>query len=217
MRILVADAFGTYAVGPAYACSLVLLRLDLAPTSQGLGQLAQERAQMVREIVRTLDLESTMFDHVVQALALDWEDFHGQPPQPSEREPEPLLPDPGEVKERLDAAFPALAYTIGDWQTAESWGRSWLTDLRNTRIPRLPEDVVARRKLRDALNAAWYARVANPAGADSVGSVTHQLCKTIIKTRSETMENSNIEAASWSNVPPPRRDIVKDRAREGDY
>ncbi|MBP0455715.1 hypothetical protein J5Y04_40270 [Kitasatospora sp. RG8] len=220
MHVLLADAFGTYALGPAYACALVLLRLDPVPSRQDSWQLARQRALMVRQMLKVMDDGTGLFDHVEETLALDWSGIYGEPPQGMDDGPEPLPLDPVKLKSAFDSVFQAnMAYTPKNWETARTWGDQWLADLGNMLLggARLPDGVIARDKLRDALNAAWHARITDPSTVDEVSTATRALCGKIMEEQSKSMKKGKNDSASRSKPRKNGRGIAKDRAGKGEY
>jgi hypothetical protein len=168
LRILLADAFATYLLGPAYACAAILLRLDPYSAFAD-GALGARRAQVVLGTLRLLSKRdpNRFADHTVDRLSPEWEQAlreagHGDPlDQPDSR---------GGLSKSEAATVDALVDHI-----AETVGRSraykgsrwpdkvvnWAPRLRDGKIDDIeidPDDQL-KHALRDVLNAAWHCRL----------------------------------------------------------
>ena len=72
--LVLADAFGTYALGPAYACAAIRLRLDpwVGPSVDYPG-LDIERACVILSMLRSMDQAHSRFRSIVDGLEQSWE------------------------------------------------------------------------------------------------------------------------------------------------
>ncbi|OAR23250.1 hypothetical protein A8W25_27515 [Streptomyces sp. ERV7] len=184
VRMLLADAFATFTHGPAYACALMLLRLDVvAPTLESRA-LVRQRADMVMGIIEALDTHRLIHAHLGQELARCWEQAIASLPHAPAEAADPLgslTLDPMAVFDKLKKVFhPGSDYTAQDWTTATGWGGKWIDQLtEGVEVPR-PGDVRPTHRLRDALNAAWYVRLQQPGWAREGARATRDLCQEII-------------------------------------
>lgn len=161
-RVLLADAFATYVMGPAYACALMLLRLDPAaredPAEEGLTLL---RAQVVLTMLRLLSKEADEhpYDIVEQQLHEQWDAALAQTHSGDEQlgginvqELVDFVADQLYGKALPDRAWPK----IDKWSSAISKGQ----ELQRDDVDRLDDG------LGHVLNAAWLARLRQGKDAD---------------------------------------------------
>ncbi|MFE6071183.1 hypothetical protein [Streptomyces sp. NPDC056525] len=188
VRMLLADAFATFTNGPAYACALLLLRLDMVDPSPASRELVRQRADMVKGIVDALDSHELIETHVHRELTSCWEQAVESLPPTGAEEADPLASlalEPAAVYADLKRAFyPSAAYTPENWSTAMRWGSKWIEQLDNGDEPSVPADLPETHKLRDALNASWYVRIQRPDWERQGAGMARQLCQAIIDGRS---------------------------------
>ncbi|MFC0844806.1 hypothetical protein ACFH04_13965 [Streptomyces noboritoensis] len=184
VRVLLADAFATFTHGPAYACALMLLRLDVVAPSLESRALVRQRADMVMGIIKALDTHELIQAYVGRELARCWEQAIASLPHAPAAAADPLgslSPDPVAVFGKFKKIFhPGSAYTSTDWTAALSRGAEWMEQLRVDGEVRDLGEVVQTHRLRDALNAAWYVRLRQPEWAKKGAHVTRDLCQAII-------------------------------------
>ncbi|NUK01527.1 hypothetical protein [Streptomyces lunaelactis] len=184
VRVLLADAFATFTHGPAYACALMLLRLDVVAPSLAARALVRQRADMVTGIIDALDTRGRIKEHLGQEPARCWKLAIASLPRAPAAAADPLgslTLDPAAVFDKLVKTFhPGTDYTLEDWDTAVRWGSDWIQQLDTAaEVPRL-SDVLPTHRLRDALNASWYVRIQQPGWATDGARVTRDLCQNII-------------------------------------
>ena len=174
LYVLVADAFATYFLGPAYACAAILMRLNPAEAFSG-DRLVAKRAAVILNVLRRMSgSEPGIEDHyaeITSRLAVEWAEAMRQTgwAGPANGDPLEALPlqtltgltDPEQDSiERLLAAFEPLVQAwivpeIRHWPKVEEWAVK-LRQQRELRANDLGEPC----ELRYVLNAAWRARIA---------------------------------------------------------
>lgn len=202
IKILMADAFATYTLGPAYACPALLLEFSPIPGGPGLeaGPSGAQRAAMVLSILERMGQsenpdDGNAFAFVLKELRKWWEVIQ----QPA-GDTEGIMLDPAEVLDifsmELHEVRPQVRYPTallnqsiyGGWPVAGQWQEHWRNELaqRTGRLT-IPETVRATSKLRDGLNAAWLARLRMPAeDLTYVETAAQELCMAIISERGAT-------------------------------
>ncbi|MEV4616165.1 hypothetical protein AB0K43_26755 [Kitasatospora sp. NPDC049258] len=195
IRALLSDAFATYTLGPAYACALMLLRLDFVAPDPDCREFVAQRVAMVRGILARIadgdvaDLHDKLGKHWDQALHLVLGTDPGAA-DPLER----LALDPATVFDTFNWFFlPQAAYAVDDWDTAVQWGSRWCKELRDPKLSPAVPAVAPINRLRDALNASWYARIHEPAWVTEGADVTRELCQQIIDIRGRTRRPPGVE------------------------
>lgn len=175
--VLVADAFATYFLGPAYACAEILMRLNPAEAFNG-NRLVAKRAAVILSALRQMSESAPgIEDHyaeITSRLAAEWEDAlrqtgWGRPDGEGivdggdargRSESLRLTDDEQAAIDRLLDAFKPLIQT---WIVSdiEAWPKveEWATKLRcGEKL--LVSDLGKLAELRYVLNAAWRARIA---------------------------------------------------------
>lgn len=194
VQLLLADAFATFTTGPAYACALLLLRLDMVGASPAERAFVGQRADMVTGIVDALGPKGLVDTQIRGPLMSRWEEAVASQPPAAADSTDPLAPldlDPAEVHAALkDAFYPGAAYTTANWHTAMQWGEEWKAQLGNDEEPSVPRDVMAAHRLRDALNASWYVRIGDADWETKGVRVTRLLCQKIIDVRAAAASGS---------------------------
>ena len=166
-----ADAVGTYAVGPAYACAAILMRLNPRPLASG-SPTDDLRAQVIFEVLKQADKSAGVavsFATVQGPLEQAWSDAVG------EAGAQPVTdPLPQELATFFwrwaERSYVTAKYQPQAWQKAER-----LRDLISKRLkgtPLAPEDQNALSAglgdVRDILNAAWMSRLERLGEPDAV-------------------------------------------------
>jgi hypothetical protein len=200
---LLADAFASYTLGPAYACAAVRLGFNPLAAHQDTDKCPAgvKRARVVFAILDRLhDGEVSPFNPILKVIRKDWEEM-------LERAGMTNAIDHGEAK-RLDALieqiwelfndelFPNAKYFSGfkdkvyGWGKAEKWSEQWASQANGS--GELPaeggaesgmNDVNWRNTLRDVLNAAWLCRLTTETKADVIEKSAQNLCERIIEAR----------------------------------
>jgi len=168
LRILLADAFATYLLGPAYACAAILLRLDPYSAFEN-GGLGARRAQVVLRMLRLLsERDPNRFAHeTVARLSCEWEqalreaghdDRLDQPESEGGLSGSELASIGALVQHIADRVGSSRAYKGSRWpETVVEWAPK-LQDGRVDDIEIDPDDQL-KHALRDVLNAAWHCRL----------------------------------------------------------
>jgi hypothetical protein len=167
---LFADAFATYTMGPAYACSAILLRLN--PNS-GASCGKPSDAQRAHIILSMLEWANGIvpltspYGTVIQQLKGCWNDTLSRVNPAAKLTPEyeaklkdladAFGKDAGPNFFRGTALYPPTGDREG-WARAQAWANNWLTQTRsadgNLTLPERSSE-----NLRDVLNAAWFCRL----------------------------------------------------------
>src|SRR5262249_17490272 len=165
---LLADAFATYTMGPAYAFSVVLLRFNpsTALDSDGGQPSEAERALVIFEMLRRMDAsvgEPPPFKDLIEKLETEWSAMLRRAAATGTE------PDRSRVKELVDgiwktfsiALLPGAQYSAREeregWLTSRSWWSKWQQSWHD-RGEFVNPEITDTSKLRDVLNAAWLYR-----------------------------------------------------------
>lgn len=164
-----ADAFATYTMGPAYACSAILLRLN---PSLGASDGRPSDAQRAHVILSMLAWANTLwplappYREVIEELQGYWNETlkrvnpHGK--LTSEYEDwlkqlaEAFGKDAGPNSLRRSALYPSKEEREG-WLRAQNWALEWMAQLQSNN--NFNEPNTSSENLRDVLNAAWFCRL----------------------------------------------------------
>lgn len=159
-----ADAFATYAVGPAYACAAIFMRLDPRPRVPGGGRAVDgARAQMIFEMLRLAEATGSLavsLIPVLETLEKAWDE---------------ALAETGAARTKIPA-ITKVAATFWKWAERErftakyhldAWQKAtMLKTVLPKRINKEPlsadEDAILAAGIgdvRDMLNAAWLCRL----------------------------------------------------------
>ncbi|MCU0896358.1 MAG: hypothetical protein MUC55_02540 [Burkholderiales bacterium] len=186
-RALVADAFATFTMGPAYACAAIMLRLSpYVEASRDIPSDA-ERAHVVMSTLRWMNSAGSKaakpYGAIIERLDTDWQNA-------LERCNPGCKLAADEMKQLADLAehfgsevclqtlngtaqYPASSSTDG-WLRALEWSGWWGKQLEEGKALSLPENPAG--KLRDVLNATWLCRL-NAADADIPDSAYRELAQ----------------------------------------
>lgn len=166
-----ADAVATYAVGPAYACAAIMMRLDPRP-GEGGAPVDDTRAQVIFELLKQADKNAGVavsFAAVQRPLELAWAEAVGDAgAQPGASAlPQELVTFFWRWAER---SYVTAKYQPQSWQKAEM--------LRDLIVKRIDGTALAPGDqtfltagvgdVRDVLNAAWMTRVSLQREPDAV-------------------------------------------------
>ncbi len=166
-----ADALATYAVGPAYACAAILMRLNPRPSVAGGPPADDARAQMIFAMLKISDDAAdsgTSFESLLTQLDKAWKDALAETGATA-----------GDGKSAADLAQFFWSWAKTNYVTARYQPTSWmvaqkLKDLLAQRIgpPLSTDDRTATSSgpvdVRDMLNAAWPLRLEDPDKADKI-------------------------------------------------
>jgi len=190
VEVLMADAFATYTLGPAYACPALLLQFNPLQDegSAGYGPSDVQRGEFVLGILEEMGkiaASQNDFDIVLRELRNQWHMARGHA-----RNVESVILDPVKVLEfftnEVDGYRPHARYRTdrkdeelyGGWTIAKEWAGHWQEQIKNRDAPlEIPLTVSPTSKLRDALNAAWLCRLqAKPEMLYAIEIVAKDLC-----------------------------------------
>jgi hypothetical protein len=170
---LFADVFATYVLGPAYACALILMRLDPRQAMEDVQchdgddeyvrPAHAKRAHVVLDVLKRLDAKNPLysaFNEVTGRLSEVWEAALAQVGREGRLE--------GAQREELEEI---VTFTVenfldihasGVGYDAERWAlrSEWPAELNSEGgAERLQQQLEGDEQLRDVLNAAWIGRV----------------------------------------------------------
>ena len=179
--VLVADAFATYFLGPAYACAAILMRLNPAQAFSGNRLIAKRAAIILSAMTQMSKNASGVQDHyaeITSRLAVEWEDALRQTGWDGSIDDDEIVD--GDDRRARSGWRPLTGLTV-DEQTAidrllhafeplvhawilsdiEAWPKveEWATRLRCGQELHA-SDLGDLAELRYVLNAAWRARIA---------------------------------------------------------
>jgi hypothetical protein len=164
-----ADAFATYTMGPAYACSAILLRLNPGLAAMEGTPSDAQRAHVILSMLEWANSSLPLidpYDKVIQELRGYWNDTlsrvnpNGKLSLPCETRLSELAVDFGMKAYREILRKTALYPQTGEregWARAQVWANQWLGNL--TAEEALENPPVASENLRDVLNATWFCRL----------------------------------------------------------
>jgi hypothetical protein len=158
-RVLLADAIATATMGPAYACALLILRLDPANGSGSQRALARMRAETVLETLRYMSGETNdrAYDGVERELREHWEHVIAQLPPSGNGSPRPPAPAIATLAAKGAERSYGERMEDGDWGRVADWAQrlNGISALESAPVQAFdtPQHV---------LNAAWLARLNNP-------------------------------------------------------
>jgi hypothetical protein len=161
VRVLLADSFATWWMGPAYACAAIHLRFDPS-TAYSTNPYFNERADMVIKILHAV-AETDDHHGVANTLGDQWKAAveEADPPDASSgvrADAVALLEDA--IRKELSDLPSATEYATERWYSASAKSAKWIRergggDVLDTKPGR--DD-----GLRDVLNAAWLCRLKDP-------------------------------------------------------
>jgi len=170
LQVLAADGFATFMMGPAYAYSAILLRLNPADDDGMNGPPSALRAAVVLSMLEEIDrrAKSQQYRDVVSDLRGAWQtlaDLGDTSTGPDHTEVERIN---AELVPRLWQAYseqfvPGAEYTASasndeSYLIAQKWATFWFKDFDPESPLPTPDDLRKGNRLRDVLNAAWLIR-----------------------------------------------------------
>jgi hypothetical protein len=201
LRLYLADAFGTYVMGPAYACAAIHQRLNPKHvTTLGTGDwVDHERAQVILGVLRAMNVNED-FDWIISELDRVWREMvaRANPRETSDstwsvqrltNKSRCLDEIVRVIWENFSSSFRLCLYTRAGkkegWSVARSWSDRW-NEALNKKAFALPKiDVDPNSMIRDALNAGWYTSLKHPPEAEKIAPALRQLCHDIVTLRFE--------------------------------
>lgn len=205
-----ADAFGTYFMGPAFPCAAIHLRLN--PTSSHAGEIEDsydhERAYVMVKVLSSMGEGGSDFRQIAFELWRDWNrmvrradhafsrDAESRARRADWRKKKRILK---ELVERILAQFEETELGLkgrysstGDWgwSVAVNWAHRWIGELETLFDLTLPRNITSISALRDALNAAWCTRLkcpepVTPERIDKIANVAREVCREINRRHRE--------------------------------
>jgi hypothetical protein len=175
LKACLADAFATWAMGPAYANASVLLRFEpVAPRGQrpadpadggGAGPHSpdQERAHVVFTMLDLMDGDAEIFAGVRQGLHKLWSaalEQVGVEPQLHGATADRLAGWTRHMWEFLSDKARPVVYESDRWERVTTWEN--LGELAGANEDELFRLKPGEEDVRDILNAAWYQRMQSP-------------------------------------------------------
>jgi hypothetical protein len=169
-RACLADAFATFIMGPAYACAVILLRLDpYRAFDAGEPQPAAMRAQAVLRTLRLLNAgdENGYAGQLLEQLGAEWEEALRQAGHAAVVDaPDRTGGLDAQQLDLIDRWVERIARKVGHRRgyNANRWATvvRWAERLRPGDGPPIAVDPrvdLPKHALRDVLNAAWKARL----------------------------------------------------------
>jgi hypothetical protein len=202
---LLADAFATYYMGPAYAAAAVHLRFDPTTAQREDEEHPSDlkRARVVLSMLERMNRDVPMkpYGNVLDRLRDDWDTVSrrsGVPrlgPTEEDRLNELAEAAHAEFTRvlRSSAEYPAAGH--GGWLVAVTWQEQWHQKVTRRQTLSVPDDVNRTSKLRDALNAAWMFRILHPAEVREATTPALRLCEAIIRERRGTAASTSARTA----------------------
>lgn len=181
---LFADAFASCACGPAFVCTLVVLRFD--PTAKEATQdlpTHPSHARRVALALRVLEeksIEDVSWAGLVEELAEAWRSSLEVSRSGSAVDEPAAAPASASARDPVSKLLAILA--LMPRASYRSWGRAQRLAplLAGSSVLETPEEGVT---IRDALNAAWLARLRLPAEWFDIGRRAQHLIRSIATGR----------------------------------
>ena len=201
--LLVADAFATYVMGPAYASAAIVLKLDprAAVEPVGEGQIAkpdQERAIVILDMLDRLDSEEDgVFESHRVVLSSEWDSALTQVGN-TNRVAADRRATLVEFTERMfktieGAAANPIPYDETWYAPASGWRENlleWYEMWKNREAdPEAPQELIdvsslenTERDFRHVLNAAWLGRLDHPERVAEIEVAARELLRLLEET-----------------------------------
>jgi hypothetical protein len=188
MRICLADAFATYVMGPAYACSVILLRFN--PFSgyddKGDHPADAKRAHVVLSMLKKMGGDSNIgmpYDDILKKLGTEWDaalaQAQAQAPATWNQDVNLLEEWTDRLLEELRRTYPNSLYEGGLWKST----REALELLLMKEVP--GDKLKGREDWGDVLNAAWACRVDNKDESKKIARRAEELWQLIEQKKRE--------------------------------
>jgi hypothetical protein len=182
-----AEGFATYTMGPAYASSAILLRLDPAVNAKEGQPSHAQRAYLILSMLGWMSATSKLqdpFSVIIGRLRKDWDtvmnhvNSTGKPSRADETWLEGLVQALGGELWKKDLRGTAMYPLTGDrqgWTRAGSLAANWKTQLDQSQELVCPDDFPG--SMRDVLNAAWLCRLQIEGSSEDQASKFNKLAK----------------------------------------
>ena len=220
-----ADAFGTYFMGPAFSCAAIHLRLSPSTSSTATSETSYDKGR-AHVTLGMLDLMAKgppkiqEFSNLAKQLRGDWNGMveranyaKSSVVEGTKKKSEIERLDKKEkildrlveaILEQLVERFgfcPAYRFAREREAVARKWSDLWINQLEQGSDLTLPENITASSALRDALNAAWRARLEcpQPVSADTIDKIAgkaSELCHVIYTKRREAAGSGSAGAST---------------------
>jgi len=208
------DSFGTYVLGPAYACAAVFTRLNPILSSAPRLHWDHERAEVIIAMLEKINDQSQaadLYSEIITRIKNYWNTAVTLSNAPGTKGI-PLDPDRLQELRNLVGRFWVelenrsslklrYAYSTGaddgaigenGWSRALDWADDWEKTLKaklgvdNEKVvlPAVPD-------VRDALNMAWVCRLRSPDDEKEIDREAQKLCLRIAKERREQAVKQN--------------------------
>ena len=207
---LFADLFASYMGGPAFACNLVLLRLDPAATGATRDNATHpsydRRVKLVLKVLadRSAEIDDPKWTSLVDELGVAWQRSR-EDATPSDdessAEPDEKVAGAGAAARLDDDRLFKRLYGIAErvpngryrgWRQARLLVQSMAPD-SNRGKPRAPAELDDGTTIRDVLNAAWLARVERPDASFDIEERARLYCRAILKKRQDRQGGRQID------------------------
>lgn len=181
-----ADAFAAYAMGPSYALSLILLRLNpLHAFQDGEDQAAHaKRAFVVLTMLGWMDKKSnlTPYAAIIQKLTSEWDAAlqQGSPGHALSAAQQTSLTELVHYLGGFLDAHATVDYAIAAWNSIADWPALLAQKPGESQKPGDNIDITPDHELRDILNAAWYSRLLYPQKRDDIAAAAAALWERIL-------------------------------------
>jgi hypothetical protein len=208
MRVLLADAFATYVMGPAYACSVILLRFNprAAEQDKSIYPPDAKRAYVVLSMLRKMyekhPLANPPYGDILEKLQIAWDSacVKGQGRSNAIADSQRLLDRwTNQVLEELDRAYATGLYE----------GRLWESTQEALELVLRGGEPAAKLKgaeeWRDVLNAAWAYRLNHSDESQDIAKSAEVLWKQI-KQKRDIRERRVSQMGVASFIPHIRAD-----------
>lgn len=188
MLVCLADAFATYVMGPAYACSVILLRFNPLGAYQDKSKNPADakRAHIVLSMLEKMELDPNVspYGDIPDKLRTEWDaaltQAKAQVPDSWNQEVERLDAWSNRFFDELSRSYPNSRYEGTLWQnTLEA-----LEQLLNDENP--SDQLKGNEEWRDVLNAAWACRVNKSHESQRVAMAAPELWKLIEDKKPDT-------------------------------
>jgi hypothetical protein len=185
MQHYFADAFAAYTLGPAYACAVLFLRLDLSAAYKDKSDQQPAAAKRAYVVFSTLDWvnrkgkeQDQPYAGITDKLKSEWDAALRQTNQTGkleadeERQLNEYVEFLGTIALRI---YPTLRPPL--WKSVQEWPAKLLqNEGRDIRVDGTEE-------FRDVLNAAWVCRISNRRQSVEIEKAASGLWKRINETR----------------------------------
>lgn len=215
MLVCLADAFATYVMGPAYACAVILLRLNPREAYEDRSKSPAD-AKRAHIVLKMLDEMGTMsrgvgndenltppYRAIVDKLRKEWDaaltQAKAQAPKNWNKVLEQLDKWSKQFKDELFQSYRNGLYEGTLWTST----LATLEDLLEEKDP--GDKLEGYEEWGDVLNAAWAHRVNNPENSQEIASTAEELWRRIEDKKRELRERAVYPTGVLRRYSPPVR------------